>query len=470
MTRVDVLNSLSMSDQRVLIVDDEEAARQGLSELVSGWGYQTATAADGLDAMERVENFSPLVVITDVIMPKLDGFKLLSRLRQEHPDIAVVLLTGQGSVDMAIRSVKDEGAFYYFEKPIDMRRLQLVLKRAAEFSSARRENAVLRRQLRQYGAFGEMVGNSDAMREIYTLIEQVAPSAVSVFVTGESGTGKEMVARTIHKLSPRSMQPFIAINCAAMPETLMESELFGHEKGAFTGAADRRIGCFELANNGTLLLDELAEMPVQLQAKLLRVLEDRSVRRLGGSKELAVDVRVIAATNQDPIRAVKEGRLREDLLYRLNVITIKLPPLRDHRDDIPLLAQHMIDDLSRRHQKTARLISTEAMELLMGYHWPGNVRELRNVIERAVVICAGEQIEKRHLPLHVTGQTPSPTADAVMIPIGMPLDEVERRVILSTLARTDYNKTRTAETLRISLKTLHNKLKAYKEAGIERDE
>ncbi|MFL6276807.1 MAG: sigma-54-dependent transcriptional regulator [Blastocatellia bacterium] len=459
-----------MSDQRVLIVDDEEAARQGLSELVSGWGYQTATAADGLEAMERVENFSPLVVITDVIMPKLDGFKLLSRLRQEHPDIAVVLLTGQGSVDMAIRSVKDEGAFYYFEKPIDMRRLQLVLKRAAEFSSARRENAVLRRQLRQYGAFGEMVGNSDAMREIYTLIEQVAPSAVSVFVTGESGTGKEMVARTIHKLSPRSMQPFIAINCAAMPESLMESELFGHEKGAFTGAADRRIGCFELANNGTLLLDELAEMPVQLQAKLLRVLEDRSVRRLGGSKELAVDVRVIAATNQDPIRAVKEGRLREDLLYRLNVITIKLPPLRDHRDDIPLLTQHMIDDLSRRHQKTARLISTEAMELLMGYHWPGNVRELRNVIERAVVICNGEQIEKRHLPLHVTGQTPSPTADAVMIPIGMPLDEVERRVILSTLARTDYNKTRTAETLRISLKTLHNKLKAYKEAGIERDE
>ncbi|MFL6212596.1 MAG: sigma-54-dependent transcriptional regulator [Blastocatellia bacterium] len=454
----------------MLIVDDEEAARQGLSELVAGWGYRTSTAADGQDALERVDSFSPLVVITDVIMPKLDGFKLLSRLRQDHPDIAVILLTGQGSVDMAIRSVKDEGAFYYFEKPIDMRRLQLVLKRAAEFSNARRENEVLRRQLRQYGAFGEMVGNSEAMREVYTLIEQVAPSAVSVFVTGESGTGKEMVARTIHKLSPRSMQPFIAINCAAMPEALMESELFGHEKGAFTGAADRRIGCFELANNGTLLLDELAEMPVQLQAKLLRVLEDRSVRRLGGSKEHSVDVRVIAATNRDPLRAVKESKLREDLLYRLNVITIKLPPLRDHRDDIPLLAQHMIDELSRRHHKTARLISTEAMELLMGYHWPGNVRELRNVIERAVVICDGEQIERRHLPLHVTGQTPSPTADAVMIPIGMPLDEVERRVILSTLARTDYNKTRTAETLRISLKTLHNKLKAYREAGLEKDE
>jgi transcriptional regulator with PAS, ATPase and Fis domain len=249
----------------------------------------------------------------------------------------------------------------------------------------------------------------------------------------------------------------------------MESELFGHEKGAFTGAADRRIGCFELANGGTLLLDEIAEMPFLLQAKLLRVLEDKKVRRLGSTKEMNVDVRVIAATNKDPYKAVQEGTLREDLLYRLNVITIKLPPLRDHRDDVPLLVQHMIEELSRRHAKTARLISTEAMEALLGYHWPGNIRELRNVIERAVVICEGEQIEKRHLPAHITGQKPSPSADAVMIPIGMPLEEVERRVILSTLARTDYNKTRTAETLRISLKTLHNKLKAYREAGLENE-
>jgi transcriptional regulator with PAS, ATPase and Fis domain len=314
-----------------------------------------------------------------------------------------------------------------------------------------------------------MVGNSEVMREIYTLIEQVAPSAVSVLVTGESGTGKEMVARTVHKLSPRANQPFVAINCAAVPETLMESELFGHEKGAFTGAADRRIGCFELANNGTLLLDEIAEMPFVLQAKLLRVLEDRKVRRLGSTREVGIDVRVIAATNKDPYKAVQEGTLREDLLYRLNVITIKLPPLREHRDDIGLLVQHMIEEMSRRHNKTAGIISTEAMDALLDYHWPGNIRELRNVIERAVVICEGEQIEKRHLPLHITGQRPSPTADAVMIPIGMPLDEVERRVILSTLARTDYNKTRTAETLRISLKTLHNKLKAYREAGLEKE-
>jgi DNA-binding NtrC family response regulator len=457
-----------MPDQRVLIVDDEQSARQGLSELVASWGYQTDMAADGREALERMETFAPLVVITDIVMPNLDGFKLLAHIKETYPDTAVILLTGQGSVDAAIRAVKDEGAFYYFEKPINTRKVQLVLKKAAEYSSARRENELLRRQLRQYGAFGDMVGNSDAMREIYTLIEQVAPSAVSVLVTGESGTGKEMVARTIHKLSPRANQPFIAINCAAVPETLMESELFGHEKGAFTGAAERRIGCFELANNGTLLLDEIAEMPFLLQAKLLRVLEDKTVRRLGSTRETNIDVRVIAATNKDPYKAVQQGTLREDLLYRLNVITIKLPPLREHRDDIPLLVQHMIEELSRRHNKTARLISHEGMDALLSYHWPGNIRELRNVIERAVVICEGEQIEKRHLPFHITGQRPSPTTDAVMIPIGMPLDEVERRVILSTLARTDYNKTRTAETLHISLKTLHNKLKAYREAGEEK--
>jgi len=422
-------------------------------------------AGDGQEALRHLEEFDPLVVITDIIMPRLDGFELLARIRETRPSTAVIMLTGQGSVDAAIRSVKEEGAFYYFEKPIDMRKLQLVLKRAAEYSGARRENEMLRRQLRQYGAFGEMVGASHAMREIYTLIEQVAPSSASVLITGESGTGKEMVARTIHRLSPRVDQPFVAINCAAVPETLMESELFGHEKGAFTGASDRRIGCFELADNGTLLLDEIAEMPFTLQAKLLRVLEDKSVRRLGSTREVNVDVRVIAATNKDPFKAVQSNALREDLLYRLNVITIKVPALREHRDDIALLAQHMVDELSRRHNRPAQLISTEAMDALLAHHWPGNVRELRNVIERAVVICTEEEIQKRHLPPHITGSEPSPTTDTLMIPVGVPLEEVERRVILSTLARADYNKTRAAEVLQISLKTLHNKLKAYREAG-----
>src|SRR5215831_12672216 len=459
-----------MSDERVLIVDDEEAARQGLSEVVTSWGYLTESAADGQQAIDRIESFVPHVVVTDVVMPNLDGFKLLAYLRTEHPETAVILLTGQGSVDAAIRSVKEEGGFYYFERPIEMRRLQLVLKKAAEYSSARRENELLRRQLRQYGAFGDMVGASQAMREVYTLIEQVAPSAVSVLVTGESGTGKEMVARTIHKLSPRANQPFIAINCAAVPETLMESELFGHEKGAFTGASERRMGCFELADKGTLLLDEIAEMPFVLQAKLLRVLEDKSVRRLGASRETSVDVRVIAATNKDPAKAVQAGTLREDLLYRLNVITIKLPPLRERRDDVPLLAQYLVNELSRRHNRTAQLITPGAMDAMSGYHWPGNVRELRNCIERAVVICTGEQIEERHLPPNITSQEPSAPIDALTIPIGIPLDEVEKRVILSTLARTEYNKTRAAEVLRISLKTLHNKLKAYRESGGEQPE
>ncbi len=459
-----------MSNQRVLIVDDEEAARQGLSELVASWGYETRIAADGREALDRLDDYSALVVITDVVMPNMNGFQLLERVKQDRPDAAVILLTGQGSIEAAIRAVKDQGAFDYFEKPIDTRKLQLVLKKAAEYSSARQENAILRRQLREYGAFGDMVGNSEAMSRIYTLIEQVAPSSVSVLITGESGTGKEMVSRTIHKLSPRAGQPFIAINCAAVPETLMESELFGHERGAFTGAAERRIGCFELANSGSLLLDEIAEMPVLLQAKLLRVLEDKRVRRLGSTKEMEVDVRVIAATNKEPYKAVEDGLLREDLLYRLNVITIKLPPLREHREDIPLLVQHMIEEMSRRHGRSVRLISTEAMEVLMSHHWPGNVRELRNVIERAVVICQDEQIEKRHLPARITGQQTSLATDALTIPIGMPLEEVERRVILSTLARTDYNKTRTAETLGISLKTLHNKLKAYREAGDEQVE
>jgi DNA-binding NtrC family response regulator len=459
-----------MAKQSVLIVDDEESARRGLCELVASWGYEAQMAGDGVEALSVINDSPPMVVITDVIMPRLDGFQLLSRIKEDHPYTAVIMLTGQGSVDAAIRSVKEEGAFYYFEKPIDTRRLKLVLGKAAEYSKARRENVLLRRQLHQYGAFGDMVGNSAGMREIYSLIEQVAPSSASVIITGESGTGKEMVARTIHKLSPRADQGFIAINCAAMPETLMESELFGHEKGAFTGASDRRLGCFEIADKGTLLLDEIAEMAFVLQAKLLRVLEDKTVRRLGSTREINVDVRVVAATNKEPMKAVRAGTLREDLLYRLNVITIKVPPLREHKDDIPLLAQHMVEELTRRHNRTARLISEEAMELMTAYRWPGNVRELRNCIERAVVICDGEQIERRHLAPHILGGEPSPSADALMIPIGIPLDEVERRVILTTLARSDYNKTRAAEVLHISLKTLHNKLKAYREAGEQLDQ
>ncbi|MDX2034088.1 MAG: sigma-54 dependent transcriptional regulator [Blastocatellia bacterium] len=448
-------------------MDDEQAARIGLSEIISAWGYDTQTAGNGLEALEVAEQFNPTAVITDVFMPQLDGFGLLSRLREEYPDVAVILLTGQGSVEDAMRAVIEEGAFYYFEKPINIRQLNVVLQRAIERAATQLENTRLRRQLGEYGVFGRLVGNSHVMRQIYTTIEQVAGSAVSVLITGESGTGKEVVASTIHQLSPRISRPFVAINCSAIPESLMESELFGHERGAFTGAIARREGCFELANTGTLFLDEIAEMPVMLQAKLLRVLEDRKVRRLGGSKETSVDVRVLAATNKDPHEAVRRGELREDLLYRLNVIHIKLPPLRERREDLPLLAEFMVRELGERHGRAIRIVSPEVLEIFSRHSWPGNVRELRNVIEHAVVVCEGQRIEKQHLPSQMFDGRSMKNEDSISLPIPISLDEAERQLILKTLIKTNNNKTRAADLLAISLKTLHNKLKAYREENEE---
>lgn len=320
-------------------------------------------------------------------------------------------------------------------------------------------------QLREHNGFGELIGRSDAMLRIYALIEQIATSSASVLITGESGTGKELVARTIHLLSQRRDAPFVAINCAAIPETLMESELFGHEKGAFTGASARRQGCFELANKGTLLLDEIAEMPAILQTKLLRVLEERRVRRVGGAQEIKVDVRVLAATNKNPQDAIRQGAFREDLLYRLNVITLELPPLRERLEDMPLLAQHLVAQMSEKHDRPARSISPAGLEVLRSHHWPGNVRELRNVIERAVIICSGEEIERHHFAPYPVDQRTRVrwSEDTLTFPVGTPIEEVERQMILRTLQKTGNNKTRAAALLRISLKTLHNKLKLYRE-------
>ena len=452
-----------MEKPRVLIVDDQQAAREGLSEIVSAWGYETMVAGDGMEAVEIAASFQPFAVISDILMPRLDGFGLLRRLHEISPETTVILLTGQGSVEDAMRAVKEEGAYYYFEKPINTKALNVVLQRAIEQSVTRRENTRLRRQLGEYGVFGKLVGDSQVMRQIYTVIEQVAGSAVSVLITGESGTGKEVVAQTIHQLSPRASRPFVAINCSAIPESLMESELFGHERGAFTGAISKREGCFELAHTGTIFLDEIAEMPPMLQAKLLRVLEDRKVRRLGSAKEVAVDVRVLAATNKDPLDAVRRGELREDLLYRLNVIHIKMPPLRERREDIPLLAEVMIRELSARHNRPARLISPEVLEIFTRHPWPGNVRELRNIIEHAVIICDGQRIEKQHISAQMFDGLSLRNQDTVTLPVGISLDEAERQLILRTLIKTNNNKTRAAELLHISLKTLHNKLKAYRE-------
>jgi len=319
-------------------------------------------------------------------------------------------------------------------------------------------------------AYGELVGNSDSIRKIYTLIEQVAPSSASVLITGESGTGKELVARTIHSMSPRREKPFVAINCSAIPETLMESELFGHEKGAFTGAASRRQGCFELADSGTLLLDEIGEMPAVLQAKLLRVIEERAVRRLGSRKEIEVDVRLLAATNRPPQQAISEGTLRSDLLYRLNVFSIHLPSLRERKEDLPLLAQHLVTQLAEKHGRPARCLSPSALDALQFHSWPGNVRELRNVIERAVIICSGEQIERHYFaPYPIDQRERLREEDTLSLPVGTPLEEVERQMIMRTLQKTKNNKTRAAELLGISLKTLHNKLNLYRERGLLND-
>ncbi len=438
--------------------------------LLTEWGYDTFVEADELASLKRIEEFHPNVIITDIFTPHQKGFELLREIRTQFRETPVILLTKQGSVEMAVRALQEEGAYHYFEKPVETDKLRFVLERAVEYNEARRENELLRRQLRDRGAFGELIGNSEAMRRIYALIEQVAPSSASVLITGESGTGKELVARTIHNLSPRKSAPFVAINCSAIPETLMESELFGHERGAFTGAASRRQGCFELASGGTLLLDEIAEMPVLLQAKLLRVLEERVMRRLGGTQEIPADVRLLAATNKDPHQAVRNGTLREDLLYRLNVITLELPPLRERKEDLPLLAQHLITQLALRHARPARFLSSAALEVLRFHYWPGNVRELRNVMERAVIISSGEEIGRHHLaPYPVEQRERARTEDTLTVPVGTPLEEIERQMILRTLKKTDNNKTRAAKLLNISLKTLHNKLRLYRERGIIND-
>lgn len=452
---------------RVLIIDDDREYSQSLREQLATLGYEVLAEPNNATGIQTAETFAPSVIITDTLAPSADALNALRELRASQPHTPVIIAGEQNSIETALRAIQEEGAYHYFEKPLDIEKLNVVLERAVELAEARRENELLRRQLRDRGAFGELVGSSEAMQQVYLLIEQVASSSASVLITGESGTGKELVARSIHTLSSRRDAPFLAINCSAIPDTLMESELFGHEKGAFTGAVARRHGCFELANTGTLLLDEVAEMPSLLQAKLLRVIEERVVHRLGSRKEIPIDVRILAATNRDPHTAVRERTLREDLLYRLNVITIHLPRLADRLEDLPLLAQHLVTRLATKHDRPARFISSAALDALRFHSWPGNVRELRNVIERAVVICSGEQIERHHFTPYPFDQRQRMRAeDTVTFPVGTPLDEIERQMILRTLDKTGNNKTRAAEMLGISLKTLHNKLNAYRAKGL----
>jgi DNA-binding NtrC family response regulator len=461
---------------KVLIAEDEPNALAGLAELISGWGYRTETARDGIEAWEKALAWDPAIVVTDLKMPRMDGIGLLTKLAEGgvglSENMAVVVLTAMGSVELAVEAMK-LGAYDFLQKPVDATRLKTILANAARQLATTNELEVVRRRLRETGVLGRMVGSSRQMREIFGLIEQVAPSNVPVLITGESGTGKELVARTLHDLSSRKSRPFVAVNCAAIPETLIESELFGHEKGAFTGAAERRAGCFELAAGGTLLLDEVGEMPSATQAKLLRVLEERKFRRLGARAEQDTDVRVLAATNRDPRHAVAQGHLRADLFYRLNVFNIAMPPLREHLEDLPPMIDAMVNEMNQKHARKVPGVSAQMLERLTAYNWPGNARELRNTIERAVVLCQdGQALEPAQLPPGFGKDhglnAPAMDGNVISVRVGSTVDEAERLLILRTLEVAGQNKTRAAEILGVSLKTLHNKLKEYSQSRQEK--
>ncbi len=458
-----------MNQEKILIVEDEANERTGLAELISSWGYRTETAVDGVEGLQKAEQTAPSIVITDLKMPRMGGIDLLKKLGEQSQDMAVILVTAQGTIDSAVEAMR-LGAYDYITKPIDTQRLRSMLQNASALVGTRAELESTRRRLRDSGSLGHLRGTSRKMQEIFRLIELVAPSTASVLITGASGTGKELVARTIHQLSPRRERPFVAINCAAIPETLIESEIFGHEKGAFTGALERRTGCFELAEGGTILLDEIGEMPIATQAKLLRVLEDHKLRRLGSKVETSVDVRVLAATNKVPDEAVASGELRSDVYYRLNVFNIHMPPLREHKEDISDLVELLISEMNSKHSRKVATVSEAVMNMFNNYTWPGNVRELRNTIERAIIVCDGGMIETKHLPPdfgHTILRTSAHDPDAIRLGVGTTVGEAEKMLILKTLESTSNNKTRAAEILGISLKTLHNKLKEYGSATAE---
>ncbi len=453
---------------RVLIVDDELNQRSALARMLAAWGYATETAENGRDALEKLRAVATDAIITDLNMPVMSGMQMLEELQRTGGAPPAIVLTAFGSVEKAVETVRDLGAFWYLEKPVRPKELRAILERAIEQRRLAQRGERLERELSSRGVLGGMVAHSEAMRAIFALLQQAAPTRATILITGETGSGKEVAARAIHELSPRRSKPFLAINCAALPETLIESELFGHEKGAFTGAAERRAGCFELASGGTLLLDEIGEMPAATQGQLLRVLEDRKVRRLGSGKEIDVDVRIIASTNRDLRGAIQRGDFREDLYFRLNVFEVHLPPLRERREDIPAIAEALIRELNRRHECRVTEISADVLELFQRYPWPGNARELRNVLERAVILCGEGTITARHLSAGFAGLPQEPRAeggDTLVLRAGVTVEEAERQLILLTLHQTGNNRTRAAEILGLSVKTLFNKLRQYGESA-----
>ncbi len=457
----------------VLLVDDDDAHRLMLRTLLEAWDYAVTEARDGRAAVDFIHEKSADLVIMDMRMPKMDGIQATREIHRHNPAIPIVVMTAYSSVSSAVEALKS-GAYDYITKPLDFDSLKHLLERSLEHFHLQEENRDLRQQLARLKV-PEILGRSNAMKQLLETIAMVAPSEATVLITGESGTGKGLIARAIHENSPRSGKPLVEVNCAAIPENLVESELFGHEKGAFTGASRQRPGRFAQAHGGTLFLDEVGELNPAVQAKLLRILQEGEIQRVGSDTAIAVDVRVVAATNRDLEVMVREGRFREDLYYRLNVVKLEAPPLRERAEDIPVLARHFWEAAARKNRKTVKAIAPQAMDLLLRYSWPGNVRELENVMERAVILMRGEVISEKDLPLSLQKLSPEPPyyedpwERRKFFKEDVTLAEMEKQLILQVLQETEGNKSETARRLGITRRTLQLKLKKYAEEGVELD-
>lgn len=456
-----------MTRASVLVVEDNDLEREITADTLREEGFSVEEAPNGRRALDCLRLGSFDVVLTDLMMPRMSGDELLAQISQMYPATQVVVITAHGSIESAVEAMKN-GAFYYLTKPTDRDTLVMTVSRAAELAHEKQENVLLRERLEGHLSIEGIIGQDPAMQEIIRIVRRIAPSNATALIQGESGTGKEIVARAIHRLSPRAPRSFIAINCSAIPDSLIENELFGHEKGAFTGATERKMGLVEAADKSTLFLDEIADLPLGLQSKILRVLQEREVRRVGGHESFRVDVRLVAATNRNLAEEVAEGRFREDLYYRVNVVTITLPPLRDRRADIPLLANHALQKYAHLATDRAMEISREAMEVLVDYSWPGNVRQLESAIERAILLCEGDRIDPKDLPEEVLSRKKLGKADdkgrpdRFEIPSeGINFETFERDLILQAMEKSDWVIAKAAKLLGMSYRTLQYRLDKF---------